>query len=135
MTRINVVPEQELTPEHLSGEFHEITRPFTLVREAVAKGKSPGDYIYPEDYKLGRGHVTFFYNRLQYISTRYLKLGMELRYRALKSGRPSSCNLQMVLKVIADARRDIPEEWWGDYTPTDNAITINRERIRERLDD
>lgn len=132
MTRINVVPEQDLSPEHLSGEFHEITRVFTHVRKAVLAGKSISDYSIADDYHLGRGHVTFFYNKLQYISTRYLRLGMELRYRAVKSGKTSSCNLQTILKVISDARADIPGCWWGDYEPTDKAITINLERIRER---
>lgn len=132
MTRINVIPEQDLSPEHLSGEFHEISRPFGLVRKAVANGKTQSNFKIAEDYHLGRGHVYFFYNKLQYIATRYLKLGMELRYRAYKSGKPSSCDLTKVLKVISDARRDIPDEWWGDYEPTPEAIAINLQRIKER---
>lgn len=84
MSHINVVPEQGISHEHLSGEFHEITRVFTHVRKAV------------------------------------------------KSGKTSSCNLQTILKVISDARADIPECWWGDYEPPYKAIAINLERIRER---
>lgn len=132
MTRVNVVPESELTPKHLSGEFHEITRVFTHVRACVDKGRSPGDYHISPEYRLGKGHVTFFYDKLQYVATRYIRLALELRYRAVKSGKSSSCNLLMVIKVISDARRDIPLEWWGDYQPTPEAIDINRKRIEDR---
>ncbi len=129
MTRINVVPEDTLTNKHLSGEFHEISRVFNLVRKAIARDTP---VVIPKYYLLGRGHVTFFYDKLGYISERYLRLGLELSYRAYSSGRVSSVNIAQVLNLIEQARNDIPDVWWGEYTPTQHAIDINRKRLRER---
>ena len=129
MTRINVVPEDTLTNKHLSGEFHEVVRVFNLVRKCIARGDNP--HIPPE-YTLGKGHVLFFYNKLGYISERYLRLALELSYRAWSTGRTPSVNIPQVLSVIEQARNDIPEVWWGEYQPTQAAIDINRQRLRER---
>lgn len=133
MTRINVIAISELEPKILSGEFHEITRAFTHVRKAVEKGKAVSDYKIPPAYKLGNGHVTFFYNKLEYISNRYISLALELRYRAVKLNKDSSCDLKQVLKIIDDARSDIPQDWWNDYTPTSEAININQQRLQGNL--
>lgn len=129
MTRINVIPEELLTKKHLEGEYHEISRVFNLVRKAVASGKSPSDIKAPDSYTLGRGHVLFFYDKLAYISERYLRLGLEIRYR----NGASNLDLGKALKLIIDAREDIPDEWWGDYSPTKRAQIINKKRIKERL--
>ena len=48
MTRINVVPVEELTNKHLMAEYHEITRIFRLVREAQNRGINK----YNIDYRL-----------------------------------------------------------------------------------
>ena len=129
MTRINVVPEDTLTNKHLSGEFHEISRVFNLVRKAIAR---PTPVVIPEHYTLGRGHVTFFYDKLSYISERYIRLALELSYRAWSTGRTTSVNIPQVLSIIEQARNDIPEVWWREYQPTQHAIDINRERLMER---
>ena len=59
MTRINLVPPEELCDQHLLAEHRELTR----IPNAVAKGKYhlKGQ---PAEYKLGEGHVRFFFNKL-----------------------------------------------------------------------
>lgn len=54
MTRINLVPPEELCDQHLLAEHRELTR----IPNAVAKGKYhlKGQ---PAEYKLGEGHVRF----------------------------------------------------------------------------
>lgn len=54
MTRINVVPVEELCDQHLLAEHRELTR----IPNAVARGRFSllGQ---PADYKLGEGHVRF----------------------------------------------------------------------------
>lgn len=52
MTRINLIPVQELTNKHLIAEKHEITRVFALAKNS----KSPK---IPNTYRTGTGHVTF----------------------------------------------------------------------------
>ena len=66
MTRINLVPPAELCDQHLLAEHRELTR----IPNAVAKGKFSlkGQ---PEDYKLGEGHVRFFFNKLAFLKQRY----------------------------------------------------------------
>ena len=65
MTRINLVPPEELCDQHLLAEHRELTR----IPNAVAKGKYhlKGQ---PAEYKLGEGHVRFFFNKLAFLKKR-----------------------------------------------------------------
>lgn len=116
MTRINVVPVQELCDQHLLAEHRELTR----IPNAVAKGKySLKDQ--PKDYKLGEGHVKFFLDKLKFLNNRYLELHSE----CLKRG----------FKVTNIWPNDLPDNkyLWRDYKPTQTALDINRERISIRM--
>ena len=63
MTRINVgIPPAELTDKHLLAEHREIKR----IPNCIAKGKYNMEGI-PDKFKLGKGHVKFFYNKLEYL--------------------------------------------------------------------
>ncbi|MFZ7155253.1 pyrimidine dimer DNA glycosylase/endonuclease V [Avibacterium avium] len=116
MTRINVVPPQELCDQHLLAEHRELTR----IPNAVAKGKYnlAGQ---PADYKLGEGHVRFFFNKLQFLKNRYDLLHQECKARGFK--------------VQYFWPEDLPQDpsLWQDYQPTENALTLNRERIQLRM--
>lgn len=127
MTRINVVPEQELSDQHLAGEYHEISRVFELVRKAKPPIRIPSEYI------LGTGHVKFFYDKLGYIAERYTRLALEMRYRAFKRGRDSGVDMRVVLEIIECANDSLPDaKWWKNYEPTPKAIVLNRQRLEER---
>ena len=64
MTRINVgIPPAELVNQHLIAEHREIKR----IPNCIAKGKYNMDGI-PDKFKLGTGHVKFFYNKLLYLA-------------------------------------------------------------------
>ncbi|MFZ7199345.1 pyrimidine dimer DNA glycosylase/endonuclease V [Avibacterium avium] len=116
MTRINVVPPQELCDQHLLAEHRELTR----IPNAVAKGKYnlAGQ---PADYKLGEGHVRFFFNKLQFLKNRYDLLHQECKARGF--------NVQYFWP------EDLPQDpsLWQDYQPTENALALNRERIQLRM--
>ncbi|MFZ7224397.1 pyrimidine dimer DNA glycosylase/endonuclease V [Avibacterium avium] len=116
MTRINVVPPQELCDQHLLAEHRELTR----IPNAVAKGKYnlAGQ---PADYKLGEGHVRFFFNKLQFLKNRYDLLHQECKARGF--------NVQYFWP------ENLPQDpsLWQDYQPTENALTLNRERIQLRM--
>jgi len=128
MTRINVVPEQELSDQHLAGEYHEISRVFELVRKFQATPRK-----LPIAYCLGAGHVIFFYDKLGYIARRYISLALEMRYRAFKRGRDSGIDMRIVLEIVECAHDSIQDDhWWNDYTPTPEALALNRARIEER---
>ena len=118
MTRINCVPPEELSRQHLLAEWKELPRVFTLAEKAYVSGR---EVIAPERYTLGTGHVKFFYTRLGYCRKRWYALEREMKRRGYK---PSFINPPLVL--IAD------KEWFKDWKPDDEAIMINRQRIAER---
>ncbi|MFA9499961.1 pyrimidine dimer DNA glycosylase/endonuclease V [Mannheimia sp. E30BD] len=116
MTRINLVPPTELCDQHLLAEHRELTR----IPNAVAKGKFSlkGQ---PEDYKLGEGHVRFFFNKLSFLKKRYDALHEECLARGF--------NVQYFWS------ENLPQDpsLWLDYQPTDIALAVNRERIALRM--
>jgi deoxyribonuclease (pyrimidine dimer) len=117
MTRINVgIPPAELVNQHLLAEHREIKR----IPNCVAKGKYNMDGM-PERFKLGTGHVKFFYNKLLYLKKRYVRLYEECIERGF--------NVQNYI----EAWNDIPAELMNDYNVRANDIRIIRERISERL--
>ena len=119
MTRINAgIPPAELTDKHLIAEHREIKR----IPNCVAKGKYNMEGI-PDKFKLGTGHVKFFYNKLLYLKKRYLKLYAECIKRDF--------NVQNYIK----AWDNVPKELMGDYQPTKNDKKIIEQRIKEKLNE
>lgn len=117
MTRINCgIPPAELTREHLIAEHREIKR----IPNAIKKGKYNLSGI-PNKFKLGTGHVKFFYNKLFYLKKRYEKIYNECIKRNYN------------VTYYGDAWDDLPKELMNDYSPTDQDREIVRERIKERL--
>lgn len=116
MTRINLVPPQELCDQHLLAEHRELTR----IPNAVAKGKFSlkGQ---PSDYKLGEGHVRFFFNKLGFLKKRYDLLHAECKARGF--------NVQYFWQNELPTNPNL----WLDYEPTEQALKANRERIAERM--
>ena len=116
MTRINLVSPAELCDQHLLAEHRELTR----IPNAVAKGKFSlkGQ---PDDYKLGEGHVRFFFNKLAFLKQRYDELHLECKARGF--------NVQYIWP------ENLPQnaELWVDYQATPEALALNRERIALRL--
>lgn len=122
MTRINVLPPTELNNKMLVAEAHEITRVFGLARKAQFDIMR-GNRKVPLEYKLGENHVLFFYNKLKFIADRYESLVLEMQCRGYK---PNPISREELLDGI-DTRL------YNDYVPTNAAILINTNRIKERL--
>jgi len=125
MTRINVVPVEELTTKHLVAEYRENPRVFALAHKAYMN-KTKWYNKQPMSYSLGTGHVLFFYNRLKYISTRQKQLVAEMIKRGY--------NPQFTECLEQQWRDKFPANYWNNYVPTEQALQINRERIKERLE-
>lgn len=120
MTRINCVPVEELTGPHLVAEYRELPRVFALAAKAATRGK----LSQPATYILGKGHMLFFYTRLEYLARRHQQLVREMKRRGYK---PSFEGVQR------EQFPNIPETYWNDWTPTEEALALNRQRISERL--
>jgi len=113
MTRINCIPVEELTNKHLIAEYREMLR----FRHVYPRNTNP---IIPSEYVLGKGHVTFFFDKGGYLLKRHSQLIKEMNVRGYKT------NFSLDLS-------DWPKDCLNDWKPDDVAIRINRERIFERL--
>ena len=123
MTRINCVPPSELSAAHLVAEYRELPRIFALVRAAIARGETPDDRRNPAAYTLGAGHVRFFYARLGYLAARQADLVREMQARGYVP----------TFTDPAGLLAGIPQAWQGDWSPTTEALALNRARLAERL--
>lgn len=115
MTRINAgIPPAELSDKHLIAEHREIKR----IPNAITSGKSRMEGI-PERFKLGTGHVKFFYNKLGYLKKRYEELYAECINRGFN------------VTYFGGAWINVPPALMNDYAPTDDDRRIIRQRIEE----
>lgn len=123
MTRINCIPPQELTDKHLFAEWREMPRLVGNLNKSLHRKSKPftAEEI-PDTYTLGKGHVKFFYNKFTWLHERHQNLTKELLKRNFNLGRTDS-----------DIFLEVPEEYKNNWQPTEAAMRINRERIRERL--
>jgi deoxyribonuclease (pyrimidine dimer) len=123
MTRINCVPVEELTDKHLGAEYRELPRLFGQIQKAIERGELPNDPRNPTEYKLGKGHTRFFYDKVYWLSRRYAQLVDECKRRGRVVNHPR-------IPMIA---YQFTNDWWKDWIPTPEAMELNRQRIQERL--
>jgi deoxyribonuclease (pyrimidine dimer) len=112
MTRINVaIRPKELPPNLLIAELRELIR----IPNQINSGRYDMTNQ-PKVFKLGTGHVKFFYNKLGYLLDRYKKLRQEALDR--------NYNVQ----DFTSSWDNIPEEMMGNYTETlqDREILLGR---------
>lgn len=132
MTRVNCVDPTELTNPHLIVEVKEITRIYRLAWAAYKRGDSTLNM--PTTYRLGKGHVRFFYSRLGYISERHKALCDEMARRkyivSLKKRHPWARVIDGEI-VTLDS---FPKTWKRNWIPTPEAILLNRDRLRESME-
>lgn len=117
MTRINcgILPT-ELTKKHLIAEHREIKR----IPNCVSKGRFSLKNQ-PPNFKLGIGHVKFFYNKLGYLKKRYEELYTECVKRNIN------------VQYYGNSWNNISIDMMNDYCPTDYDRELVRKRILENL--
>ena len=115
MTRINVgILPKELSNKHLIAEHREIKR----IPNCISKGKYNMDGQ-PDRFKLGTGHVKFFYDKLSYLKDRYISLYNECIRRGFN------------VQNYTGAWDNVPNELMGDYIPTEGDRKLIQQRIIE----
>jgi deoxyribonuclease (pyrimidine dimer) len=116
MTRINLVPVDELSDQHLLAEYRELPRMASFAEKTV----QTVDAI-PEKYKLNKGHMVFFLNKGTYLETRHKEIVAELLHRGfnLNNTKPFKMN------------RRFPQD--DNWTPTYEEEEISRNRVLEKL--
>lgn len=78
MVRINIIHPKNLADQHLIAEYNEI-----LMLLGYAN-KFPSLDEIPLNYKLGKGHIKFFKNKLIYLKERHEKIKKEMINRNFK---------------------------------------------------
>lgn len=123
MTRINVVPVEELNRQMLLGEYREIMRlPGNLHKALNRKSKPFSMDEIPPEYVLGKGHVKYFFNKMTFLQKRFESLVAEMNRRGYTTNFTDSS-----IFTNCDSR------FLNDYKPTEEALKLNRARINERL--
>ena len=107
----------------LVAEYREITRlPKNLQTSLNRKSKPFSLDEIPSQYTLGKGHVKYFFNKMQFLEKRFELLVNEMLRRGYNpTYRDSS--------IFTNC----PKEFYNDYLPQEFEIELNRSRINERL--
>ena len=114
MTRINLVPPEELSNQHLVAEVHELPRIFTYAAKLKTLPEIPPRYV------LGTGHVRFFVNKLYFLAERLTALRNEMRRRGFK-----------VSEMEVKLQFNFPQIL--NWKPSESEIAVNRKRIAEKI--
>lgn len=123
MTRINIVPVEELTDQHLVAEYREIFMVgSSLQRTLRSKNAQQTLNNLPQSYTLNAGHVKFFYDKGLYLCNRYRELIEEMIARGMK---PDNTRVWKYDQW--------PNYLFNDWVPTESERAIARERIALRI--
>lgn len=130
MTRINLIPPEELTDQHLFSEWREIKMvPQSLKRSLAARGQAGVLAMIPPTFRLNTGHVSFFYDKAVYLRKRYDRLTDAMIRRGVHD-----FDREAVLDKDG-VFMGLPKVFHKDYEPTEEAFAEVRERIALRIAD
>ena len=119
MTRINIIPVEELFDQHLIAEYREITMVPAALKRTLASKTGLNFSKINKKYTLNQGHVYFFYDKGKYLDKRYQQLISEMKKRGFSP----------------DSKRKFPKNifidnnLYNDWTPNLEDLKIIRERI------
>lgn len=114
MVRINLINPKKLTDQHLIAEYNEILMLFGHVN------KFPKINNQPKRYTLGKGHITFFKDKLLYLSKRHEMLKKEMKKRGFETNKKISLE-------------KYPKELKNDFKPKKEDIKLIQKRIIEKI--
>ena len=112
MTRINVIEPASLADQHLIAEYRELPRVFALARPLTLRERVPA-------YRLGAGHVKFFYDLTGWLASRQVALIAECQRRGF--------SVQHTSPPAPVPGLD------GDWLPPPEAVALNLARLRDKL--
>ena len=111
MTRINIVPVEELSDQWLIAEYRELPR--------ALKGNI-SVYNAPTAYKLGAGHVKWAKKHSLFVLNRYYNIIKEMHFRGFQAHFNDDLS-----KYITDSTNN-------DYRVTESDISISKNRLIEK---
>lgn len=123
MTRINTVSPADLTDTHLIAEWSEAPRALYKAHARFTSGA--GLPMIPDNYYLGRGHETFFFNKCNYLLERLRSIAYEMHKRGIKVN-------QDKLNEYAKLVDELPMEYRGVWQPSPEDKYLNMARLVKR---
>jgi len=125
MTRINAkIRPAHLCDQHLMAEYREIVRIPNAVRSNPDRVRKVDQ---PIQFRLGTGHVVFFYDKLKFLHDRFNELRNELITR------------NVAVTMTDDMFHNLPDDLYNDWNPTDFDYKFSNrivcDRICDRVDD
>ena len=121
MTRINIIPVEDLTDQHLMAEYREIFMIGSALQRSLKSEQWDPKRI-PKKFTLNTGHVMFFYDKGKYLYKRYDQIKEELTKR--------NFNLD---KSRLFKTTQFPTDYYNDWEPTKEDQAIVWKRIEERI--
>nr|MBA4404990.1 endonuclease V [Nanoarchaeum sp.] len=115
MVRINLIPPEELTDQHLIAEYNEILMLLGHVK------KFPKINNQPKEYCLGPGHINFFKNKLLYLKKRHELIKKEMIKRKFKPNK--TIDLTQFNKELIN-----------DWEPKEKDFIIIKERLKRKIE-
>jgi len=123
MTRINIIPPEDLYDQHLIAEYREITMVPAALRRTLESKNGLDISKIPERFTLNRGHVYFFYNKGKYLNKRYNKIINAMKNRGFE---PNP-------KRLFPKQIFIDNNLYHDWEPCLEDIRIIKQRISEKI--
>ncbi|MBT6188998.1 MAG: xylulokinase [Tateyamaria sp.] len=118
MTRVNIhMKPILLSDSHLLAEHREIIRLFKLGKDYWARDPKKRSVI-PNDFKLGKGHVNFFYDKLDWVADRYLALYAECTERGF--------NVTDMSDAAGTAWLDVKDRKWSDTLLANGGMRVDQ---------
>jgi deoxyribonuclease (pyrimidine dimer) len=118
MTRINTLRPEYLADQHLLAEYRELPRVFDLALRWMERTDCDVEAL-PGTYRLGKGHVMFFYDKLDWCSARLQAIIEECLRRGF--------DIQHT-----EVPEDLPEDLCCHWNPTEVDLSINLSRLCDK---
>lgn len=126
MPRINLIHPRYLTHRHLQSEVRELPRAFRLIVNAKNANKGLNDYSIPLNYKLGKGHIVFFFNKANYLIHRWNLLRQEMHRRGFSISDDHVAKTEEYIRLLPHWSLTEP------YTPKPAEVYLNMHRLVQR---
>lgn len=121
MTKINVVPPEELHRELLLMEYRAVPLVFKLIHGAQKRGLTPATASIPSRYTTDKWHAHFFYDKGKFLVKRYVALVKEMVNRGIVFD----------FRAPHELSEGLDAHWLNDWEPDDLALYLNRLKLRE----
>ena len=123
MTRINIIPVEELFDQHLIAEYREITMIPAALNRTLNSSKGLIISRISKKYTLNTGHVYFFYDKGKYLDKRYTQIIEEMRMRGFKPNKERKFPKEIFLT----------NRLYNDWVPSIEDYIIIRKRILQKI--